>query len=261
MTIHKTFIPNLNLIAVFILVLHLENINQNSRSSESKLLLSSCSIRKDYVECITLSTALVHQSGPELCHLRIFLSTVALQWIQGLRVPDNVRKTTTFSFGSTTTTLDAHACNTRVGSEAILLLPVCLKDIILGNKDTTITHKLRLADDVTIAILRDNERLETAAAHTACQGLLMRRDDILVTIFLSEALGGLVTLGPAPIVVLFNFNGFRNGRRVLHILGLPAIRQTAPHKPRRFLMNPCSVGQVVGVASVKVVGLADYPVD
>ena len=71
----------------------------------------------------------------------------------------------------------------------------------------------------------------------------------------------LIMYSPAPIVVLFLFNGFRNGRRVLYILGLPAVRQTAPHKPRRFLMNPCSVGLVVGVASVEVVGLADYPVD
>jgi len=48
---------------------------------------------------------------------------------------------------------------------------------------------------------------------------------------------------------------------MLDILGLPTRWQAAPHKPRRFLVNPCEVRFVVGIASVEVVGLADYPVE
>ena len=55
---------------------------------------------------------------------------------------------------------------------------------------------MRLADDVTTGILRDHARKATAAVYSACQGLFMRREDVLDTVFLSDALGSLVALDP-----------------------------------------------------------------
>jgi len=213
------------------------------------------------VEYIALRAAFVFPSSPELSHLRIFLSSVALQCLIGRWVPDNVRNTATLAFSSTTTALDAHTCTAGIGAETILLLPVGVRDIILGNEATSITDKLCLADDVTICILRSDARKATAAVHAACQGLFMRHEDILVTIFLSEALGSLVALDPAPVVVLLLLHSSRDGRRVLHILGLPTGRQTTPHKPRRFLMDPCNAGLIVGIASVEVIRFLDNPVE
>jgi len=204
--------PTSTLTVTTIFVLHLENINQNSSTSDNKLLLRSCIIRKHYVERITLGAAFVLQSGPELCHLRIFFPIISFYWLKCFGVPDNVRNTKALAFASTATTPDAQSQTTSVGTEAILLLPVAIKDIILGNKATTITDILRLADDATTGILRLNARKATATVHPACQGLLMRRNNVLVTIFLSETLGGLVTLDTAPISVLFLSDSFRNGR-------------------------------------------------
>ena len=141
------------------------------------------------MERITLSTAFVLPSGPETSHLCMFLSIIALEGLIGGRVPDNVRNTQTLAFLSTTTALDTHASNAGIRTETILLLPVSFKDIILGDEATTITYELRLADDIAVGIFGDNVRKATTGVHPACQGLFMCREDILDTIFLSEALG------------------------------------------------------------------------
>lgn len=141
------------------------------------------------MERITLSAALILPSGPEICHLCIFLSIVALEWLISGWVPDNVWNTTTLAFRSTTTAPDAQATNAGVGTKTILLLPAGLKDIILGDEATTIAYELRLADDITAGIFCNDVWKEAAGVHPACQGLFMCRDDILDTIFLSEAFG------------------------------------------------------------------------
>lgn len=76
-----------------IFILHLKYINQNSRASENKLLLSSCIIRKDNMVRITLSAAFILKSGPEISHLCIFLSIIALERLVGNWVPYNVWNT------------------------------------------------------------------------------------------------------------------------------------------------------------------------
>lgn len=251
---------------VIIILLSIDYIDENGGSNEGKLVFRGGVIRKDNMIGITLSAAFILPSREKLADLGILPPDIALDGFEGIGITHDEGNAAAFAArpSSAAAAHDATSADASVGAETVLFGAGSIVDIELGDKEAQIADVLRLADDIAIGVLRLEVGFEATSGPTRL-GLLVRRDDVLVAIFLREALREDARLARAPVEVFPGDDGGRGRARVLDILRRAASwcdTAAATHEEGGLLMDPRLLLVIVmGIPAVIIVGLANYPVD
>jgi len=248
--------------AIVIILFSIEYIDENRGADEGEPIFGSGIVREHDMVGVTQSATFIFPSGPEFSDLGILITRIPLDWGEVIWVAHDEGDAAALAGRSTAATHDTKAANARVGTETILLRSTAVKYVKLWNENAPIADILRTPNNFATRVFCLQVGF-VAAASCARLSLLVRRNDILVTIFLCKPLGQEISLDCAPIEILSRNYGFRNGGGVLDVFHLTTSRgpaAVASHTEGGLLVDPCLLLVFMRIPTVVVIGFAQYPV-
>jgi len=196
--------------AIVIILLSIDYIDKNRGADEGEPIFGSGIIREHEMVGVTQSATFIFPSGPEFSDLGILITRIPLDWGKVSWVAHDEGDAAALAGRSTAATHDTKTTNACVRTETILLRSTTVKYVKLWNKNAPIADILRTTNNFATRVLCLQVGF-VAAASCARLSLLVRRNDILVTIFLCKPLGQEISLDCAPMEILSRDYGVRNG--------------------------------------------------